>query len=274
MKRTKASRSHTCSSSGSQLCLRLVSQTLTPRSEFALHYLTFRSPPLPCPLTIPSLPLPRVHPLLLRKLAIPGAPPVPSSQDPSRKRRRIESDYKDLFTQFMDFMSTREGAPVKPPSSAPATLGAPPPDASSSLTYPHLPPIAHSSGSQLGWACVGSAPISDGSRRTLSLTGAPPSYNPSVRDVAGSYRCTAFDSHSSARTGVDSAATISVFNHSRRRTPMLFSLPFLLFLELFLLPALWRTSPVRLFSPTRPTGKKRPRFCQILRRILRTFQIL
>ena len=84
-------------------------------------------------------------------------------------------------------MSSRdcEGAPVKPPSSAPAALGAPPPDASSQ-TYPHLPPIAHSSGSQLGWACVGSAPISDGSRRTLSLTGAPPSYNPSIRDVAGS----------------------------------------------------------------------------------------
>ena len=266
---------------GGQLYLCLVSQTLTPCSEFALHYLTFRSPPLPCPLTILP-PSTMGISCVVSQACYTGGSPVPSNQDPSRKRRRNESDYKDLFSQFMDFMSSREGAPVKPPSSAPAALGAPPPDASSSQTYPHLPPIAHSSGSQLGWACVGSAPISDGSQRTLSLTGAPPSYNPSIRDVAGSYSCTAFDSHTSARSGVDSAATIPVFNLSgdgRLPPPpppprRLFSLPFLPFRELFLLPALRRTFLVRLFFPIRPTGKKRPRFCQILRRILHTFQIL
>ena len=116
-------------------------------------------------------------------------------------------------------MSSRGGAPVKPPSSAPATLGAPPPDASSSQTYPQdpppPPPIAHSHGSQLGWGSVGSAPISDCSRRALSLTGAPPSYNPSVRDVAGRHRSTAFDSYTcDFRSVVDAAATIPVFSLS------------------------------------------------------------
>ena len=33
---------------------------------------------------------------------------------------------KNLFSQFVDFMSVREEASVKSPSSAPAALGAPP----------------------------------------------------------------------------------------------------------------------------------------------------
>ena len=122
---------------------------------------------------------------------------------------------KDLYTRFMDFMSVREEASVKPPSSAPAALGAPPSDASSFQTNPQDPsPIAHSSGSQLGRGSVGSAPIYDGSRRALSLTGGPPSYNPSARDVAARHRFAAFGSYPcDFRSGT--AASIPVFNQSR-----------------------------------------------------------
>ena len=49
-----------------------------------------------------------------------------------------------LFNQFVDFMSARENASVKLPSSAPAALGAPPHDASSFQMNPQVPsPIAH-----------------------------------------------------------------------------------------------------------------------------------
>ena len=60
---------------------------------------------------------------------------------------------KNLFNQFVDFMSLREEASVKPPSSAPAALGAPPPDASSFQTNPQdSSPIAHSIGRSWGEA--------------------------------------------------------------------------------------------------------------------------
>ena len=72
---------------------------------------------------------------------------------------------KILFIQFVDFMSAREDASVKLPSSAPAALGAPPHDASSFQMNPQVPsPIAHSSVLQSGRGSYGSTPISDGSR--------------------------------------------------------------------------------------------------------------
>ena len=109
-----------------------------------MHFLTFLSPPRP--LIRPSLPTPRVHPLLIHRL-------VTNPQDPS--------------------------------------------------------PIAHSSGSQLGRGSVGSAPISDGSWRALSLTGGPPSYNPSVRDVAARHRYAAFGSYPcDFRSGANAAAKL------------------------------------------------------------------
>ena len=47
---------------------------------------------------------------------------------------------KFLLVQFVDFLSVREEAFIKSPSSAPAALDAPPPDASSLEMNPQTPP--------------------------------------------------------------------------------------------------------------------------------------
>ena len=225
MKRTKASRSHTSSSPVTavtgELALSSFSLANSDTSLTVCNALT--NVPIPSPSSNPSLPPNTMgSSSVVTQACYTGVPPIPSSQDPSSKRRRTESELKNLFNQFVDFMSVREDAFAKPPSSAPAALGVPPPDASSFQTYPQDPfPIAHSSGSQLGRGSVGSAPISDGSQRALSLTGGPPSYNPSLRDVAARHRYAAFGSYPcDFQSGADAAASIPVFSSSGPKDPM------------------------------------------------------
>ena len=264
---SKASRSHTSSSPVTAVIGELaLSSSGIANSDTSLRVCNaLPNVPIPSPSSNPALPPNTTGTSSADTQACyTGVPPVPSSQDPSRKRRRTESELKDLFTQFVDSMSVREEASVKPPST-PAALGAPLPDASSFQTNPQDPsPIAHSSGSQLGRGSVGSAPISDGSRRALSLTGGPPSHNPSVRDVAARHRYAAFGSYPcDFRSGADAAASIPGFSQSRAGRPppppfrwtfKIFSLPFPRFRGSCLLLAPWRISHLLLFFPTRPMG--------------------
>ena len=59
-----------------------------------------------------------------------------------------------------------------------------------------------------------------GSSWALSLTGGPPSYNPSLRDVAARHRYAAFGSYPcDFRSGADASASIPVFSQSRVGRP-------------------------------------------------------
>ena len=178
---------------------------------------------------------------------------------------------KILFNLSVGFYE-REEASVKPPSSVPAALSAPPFDASSFERNPQVPFPIDSLQHAAIWA----------------FSGGPPSYNPSLRDVAGRHRFSAFGSFPfcDPRSGADTVASIPAFSLGPRvghplpppPPPFLafkiFQPPFWLFWGSCLRSVPWRISRLLLSIPTRPIGMIRSFFVRILQEFLRLLPIL